>query len=126
MLGATLGTVQEAVAGQIVAVARLTRAETGDTLSDPGAPALMEPWAMPEPLLPTAISAASNRDETKLAEGLARVQAEDPTVRLVVDPATHQMVLWTMGDQHRDVILERLETRFGAAVTTDSVAVALQ
>ncbi len=126
VFGATLTPVQEAVAGQIVAVARLTRAETGDTLSDPGAPSLMEPWTMPEPLLPTAISAASNRDETKLVEGLARVQAEDPTVRLVVDPATHQMVLWTMGDQHRDVILERLETRFGAAVTTDSVAVALQ
>jgi len=126
VFGDTLTPVEEAAAGQIVAIARLSRAETGDTLSDPEAPALMEPWTMPEPLLPTAISAASNRDETKLAEGLARVQAEDPTVRLVVDPGTHQMVLWTMGDQHRDVLLERLETRFGAAVSTDPVAVALQ
>jgi elongation factor G len=126
VFGSTLTPIQAASAGQIVAIARLTDAETGDTLSDPADPALMAPWTMPEPLLPTAIEAVSNKDEAKLADGLARAQAEDPTVRLVMDGGTHQMVLWTMGDQHRDVVLERLATRFGVGVSTAPVAVSLQ
>ncbi len=124
--GETLTPVGEATAGQIVAVARLAHAETGDTISSPDAPALMEPWTMPEPLLPTAISVASSADEAKLVDGLARVQAEDPTVRVVVDPATHQMVLWTMGDQHREVVLERLCARAGITVESAPVEVALR
>lgn len=124
--GAELTAVGEATAGEIVAVARLTQAETGDTLSDPSSPALMQPWTMPEPLLPTAIAVESSKDEAKLVDGLARVQAEDPTVRVVVDPATHQMVLWTMGEQHLDVVLDRLRTRFGVPVATAPVEVALR
>ena len=124
--GQTLTAIGEATAGQIVAVARLAHAETGDTLSDPASPALMEPWVMPEPLLPTAIAAASSADEAKLVDGIARIQAEDPTVRVVVDPATHQMVLWTMGDQHRDVVLERLCGRAGITIQTAAVEVALR
>lgn len=124
--GAELTAIGEAPAGEIVAVARLTHAETGDTLSDPSAPALMQPWTMPEPLLPTAIAVESSKDEAKLVDGLARVQAEDPTVRVVVDSATHQMVLWTMGDQHLDAVLDRMRTRFGVPVTTTPVEVALR
>jgi len=126
VFGERLDPLSQAAAGQIVAVARLGHAETGDTLSSPAAPALMQPWVMPEPLLPTAIAAAAGKDEAKLVDGLARVQAEDPTVRLVIDSATHQMVLWTMGDRHRDVTLERLAARSGAAISTDEVAVALR
>lgn len=126
VFGEQLTPIGEATAGQIVAVARLSHAETGDTLSDPGVPALMQPWAMPEPLLPTAIAAVAGKDEAKLVDGLGRVQAEDPTIRLVIDPATHQMVLWAMGDRHRDVTLERLAARAGAAIATEEVAVALR
>ena len=107
--GATLVPVAKGSAGDIVAVARLSRAETGDTLSDPGAPALMEPWAMPEPLLPTAVTARTSTDEDKLSQGLARLVAEDPTVRVEQNPDTHQMVLWSMGEAHLEVLLDRLQ-----------------
>ncbi len=125
-LGATLSPVPAGIAGDVVAVARLTRAETGDTLSDPGSPALMEPWVMPEPLLPTAVTARTSTDEDKLSQGLARLVAEDPTVRVEQNPATHQMVVWSMGEAHLDVLLDRLRSRHSVSVETQPVKVALR
>ncbi|GAA3072310.1 hypothetical protein GCM10020000_66320 [Streptomyces olivoverticillatus] len=76
----------------------------------------MEPWLMPDPLLPVAIQAHSKADEDKLSQGLARLVAEDPTMRLEQNPHTHQVVLWCLGEAHRDVALERLRTRYGVQV----------
>ncbi|MER7513718.1 elongation factor G-like protein EF-G2 [Streptomyces lavendulae] len=109
----TLGT---CIAGDLACVAKLTRAETGDTLSAKDSPLLMEPWAMPEPLLPLAIEAHSKADDDKLSQGLARLVAEDPTMRLEQNPHTHQLVLWSLGEAHQDVALERLRTRYGVQV----------
>ncbi len=88
-------TVGQAIAGDIVAVAKLTRAETGDTLSDKDDPLLMEPWLMPDPLLPVAVVAHSKADEDKLVAGpgparrrgpddAAGAQPRDPPARPVV------------------------------------------
>lgn len=106
----------QAIAGDLACVAKLTRAETGDTLSAKGDPLLMEPWLMPDPLLPVAIQAHSKADEDKLSQGLARLVAEDPTMRLEQNQDTHQVVLWCLGEAHRDVALERLRTRYGVQV----------
>lgn len=125
-LGGHLTPLPYGVAGDIVAVARLTRAETGDTLSDPSAPALMEPWHMPEPLLPTAVTARTSTDEDKLSSGLARLSAEDPTVRVEMNPDTHQLVLWSMGESHLEVLLDRLRSRQSVEVDTAPVKVALR
>jgi elongation factor G len=108
-----------AIAGDLASVAKLTRAETGDTLSAKGDPLLMEPWLMPDPLLPVAVRAHSKADEDKLSQGLTRLVAEDPTMRLEQNPDTRQVVLWCLGEAHRDVALERLRTRYGVQV--DSV-----
>jgi elongation factor G len=126
LLGATLTPLDKGVAGDIVAVARLVRAETGDTLSDPAAPALMEPWVMPEPLLPSAVAAKTSTDEDKLAQGLARLVAEDPTVRVEMNPETHQMVLWSMGEAHLEVLLDRLRRRHSIEVEVEPVKVSLR
>ncbi|MEU9235388.1 elongation factor G-like protein EF-G2 [Streptomyces subrutilus] len=104
------------IAGDLACVAKLTRAETGDTLSAKDDPLLMEPWAMPDPLLPLAIEAHSKADEDKLSQGLARLVAEDPTMRLEQNPHTRQVVLWCLGEAHQDVALERLRTRYGVQV----------
>lgn len=109
----------EAIAGDLACVARLGTAETGDTLSDPDRPLLMEPWTMPDPLLPLAIEAHGKADEDKLSEGLARLVAEDPTMRLEQNQDTRQMVLWCLGEAHLDVALDRLRSRF--AVQVDAV-----
>jgi elongation factor G len=86
----------------------------------------MEPWLMPEPLLPVAVSAVTSADEDKLGQALARLQAEDPTVRVEMNAETRQMIIWTMGEGHLDVLLDRLRTRGGVAVTTQPVKVAMR
>jgi elongation factor G len=107
-------------------VAKLGTAEAGDTLSDPSRPLLMQPWSMPEPLLPVAITAKSKADEDKMSQALARLVAEDPTLRMEMNPDTRQLVLWTMGEAHADLMLDRLSSRYGVAVETLAVKVPLR
>jgi elongation factor G len=113
-------------AGDICAVAKLTSAETADTLSSKEQPLLMEPWAMPEPLLPVAITAKSKADEDKLSQALGRLVAEDPTLRLENNAETRQLVLWCMGEAHADLLIDRLSSRYGVAVETTPLRVALR
>ncbi|GAB2673771.1 elongation factor G-like protein EF-G2 [Nocardia goodfellowii] len=114
------------IAGDIAYVTKLSHAETGDTLSGTGTPLIIDPWPMPEPLLPIAIRAHSKADEDKLSQGLSRLAAEDPAVRVEHNAQTHQLVLWCLGEAHRDVALERLRTRFGVQVDVTEHKVALR
>jgi elongation factor G len=125
-LGKTQRPADVAVAGDMCAIGRLTRAETGDTLSDKESPLVLKPWNMPEPLLPVAIEARAKADEDKLGQGLARLAAEDPTLRIEHNPETHQIVLWCMGEAHADVVLDRLENRHGAGVEQVELRVPLR
>jgi elongation factor G len=125
-LGKQQRPVTQCAAGDICAVAKLSTAETGDTLSDKDHPLLMESWSMPEPLLPVAIVAKSKADEDKLSQALGRLVAEDPTLRLENNPETRQLVLWTMGEAHADVLLDRLANRHGVAVETVDLRVPLR
>ncbi|MEU0767868.1 elongation factor G-like protein EF-G2 [Streptomyces albogriseolus] len=118
--------VSHVIAGDLACVAKLSRAETGDTLSSKDDPLVMEPWEMPDPLLPLAIEAHSKADEDKLSQGLARLVAEDPTMRLEQNQDTHQVVLWCLGEAHADVALERLRSRYGVQVDVVPHRVALR
>jgi elongation factor G len=115
-LGKSQRPVPHAIAGDMVAIAKLSRAETGDTLSGKDDPLLMQAWEMPEPLLPVAIQAKSKADEDKLSTGLQRIVAEEPTVRLERNVETHQLVLWCMGEAHADVLIDRLRSKYGVDV----------
>jgi elongation factor G len=125
-LGKQQRAVTQCAAGDICAVAKLSTAETGDTLSDKDNPLLMESWSMPEPLLPVAIVAKSKADEDKLSQALNRLVAEDPTLRLENNAETRQLVLWCMGEAHADVLLDRLANRYGVAVETTDLRVPLR
>lgn len=129
-LSSPLGKVQRGIdtgiAGDIVAVAKLTRAETGDTLSDKDTPLLMQPWLMPDALLPVAIVAKSKADDDKLGAALGRLVAEDATMRLERNAETGQLVLWCMGEAHVDVLLDRLANRYGVAVESEALRVSLR
>src|SRR5271165_330289 len=114
------------VAGDICAIGRLTRAETGDTLSEKAEPLVLKPWTMPEPLLPIAVQARAKTDEDKLSVGLARLAAEDPTLRIEQNQETHQIVLWCMGEAHSGVVLDALANRYGVKVDTVDVRVPLR
>lgn len=125
-LGKNLRTVSECVAGDLCAVAKLSRAETGDTLSDKDSPLVLQPWELPEPLLPVAIVARAKADEDKLSGALSRLAAEDPTLRVENNSETRQLVLWTMGEAHADLLLDKLSSRYGVAVDTVPLRVALR
>ncbi|GAA0826938.1 elongation factor G-like protein EF-G2 [Streptosporangium amethystogenes subsp. fukuiense] len=125
-LGKLQRTTAKCVAGDIAAVAKLSRAETGDTLSDRENPLVMKAWTMPEPLLPVAIQPRSKADDDKLSQALQRLVAEDPTLRLENNPETRQLVLWCMGEAHTDVLLERLSRRHGVEVEKIELRVPLR
>ena len=125
-LGGLVRPVEACGAGDICTVAGLARAETGDTLSDPARPLLIEPWVLPEPVLPVAVLARSSADQDRLAHGLSRLVAEDPTLRLERDAGTGRLVLWCLGEAHVDVLLSRLRGRYGVAADASPLRVPLR
>jgi elongation factor G len=114
------------VAGDIAAIGRLSRAETGDTLSSPDQPRVLKPWTMPTALLPVAIEASSRSDEDKLSTALGRLRAEDPSLRIEQNAETGQVVLWVMGESHAEQALDRLRARYGVAVEARDVVIPLR
>jgi len=125
-LGGTQVPAAQVVAGDLGIIAKLSRAETGDTLSSPDQPLVLRPWSMPEPLLPIAIEAATRSDEDKLSSALSRLTAEDPSLRVEQSPETGQLVIWVMGEAHAEVALERLQSRYGVTVEQREVVVPLR
>jgi len=114
------------LAGDVAIVGRLSRAETGDTLSSPDAPRVLRPWSLPDPLLPIAIEAATRSDEDKLSGALTRLAAEDPSLRVHNDGETGQLVIWVMGEAHAEVSLERLQQRYGVTVEQRDLVIPLR
>jgi elongation factor G len=126
VFGRTLVPAEAVVAGDLCAIGRLSRAETGDTLSSTDDPRVLRPWSMPEPLLPVAIQAASKADEDKLSQALGRLAAEDPSVRIENNAETHQLVIWSMGEAHAEVMIERLAERYSVNVEQVPFVVSLR
>ena len=125
-LGKSQRTTPAVVAGDLCAIGRLSRAETTDTLADVDTPLVLEPWQVPDPQLPVAIQVRTKSDEDKLGTGLQRLAAEDPTLRVEQNDETHQVVLWTMGEAHADVLLDRLAGRYGVDVDEVELRVPLR
>jgi elongation factor G len=109
--------VEEAVAGDIVAVAKLSVTGTGDTLCDKAAPIIYDAIPFPAPTYTVAAFAKTKNDEDKLGPALARLMEEDPAFRSVRDPETGETLLMGQGETHLEVIVGRL-SRLGANVTT--------
>ena len=124
-VGTELKPKASAIAGEIVMLPKLATAETGDTLSARDAAGVVPNWKMPEPLLPLAIKAATRNDEDKLSTALQRLAVEDTTVRLA-HGAEDQLVLWTTGQAHADLLLNRLKNRYGVNVAQEDVKIALR
>ncbi len=116
-----------AEAGDTVALGKLDTIKTGDTLSSgktaPTALASVEPSP---PVLAMALSAADRKDDVKLGQALLRLNEEDPSLTMVQNPRTHDIVLWGQGEMHLRVALERLRDRFGVNVKSHPPAIGYQ
>jgi elongation factor G len=106
-----------ATAGEVVALGKLDAIKTGDTFGNgKAAPAsLVEVTAAP-PVLAMALAATDRKDDVKLGQALQRLNEEDPSLTIVHDPQSHEMVLWGQGEMHLRVALERLHDRYGVTV----------
>jgi len=104
-------------AGDIGAVAKLAGTGTGDTLCAPGRPVILPGVAFEEPCLSMAVYAKNKADEEKISSGLGRLMEEDPTISYVHNHETHERVLSGLGEQHLDVIVSKLRSKFGVDVT---------
>ncbi|MET9575052.1 elongation factor G [Streptomyces massasporeus] len=105
-----------AVAGDIVAVVGLKSARAGSTLCAPGAPLVLEPPGVPEPVVSVAVESRRAGDTDRLASGLARLTEEDPSLVVRTDPETGQTVLSGMGELHLEVAVEKLRRELGLEV----------
>ena len=117
MAGKEQQDVQSAVAGEIVALPKLKYTSTGDTLCDLQKPILYEPLVPLKPIISFALESTKKGDEDKIYTGLQKLMEEDPTLRVVRDDETHEMVLSGMGQVHLEVAVERLKRKYGADVT---------
>ncbi|NLW25704.1 MAG: elongation factor G [Clostridia bacterium] len=109
-------TLNEVVAGDIAAVAKLQETLTGHTLCLKGKQVVLEGIDFPEPTFAVAISPKSRGDEDKVGNAVSRLLEEDPTLRLEKNTETKETILWGMGDLHLDIIVERMKTKFGVDV----------
>ena len=107
-------------AGEIGAVAKLVHTQTGDALSSRDKPFKLPPIEFPQPSLPVAIEPETKADLDKMGAALARLVEEDPSVRVERQSETGEQLLWSQGESHISVIVERLKRKFGAAVVTRS------
>src|SRR3569833_1696564 len=104
--------INEAYAGDIVAIVGLKDTPTGDTLSDPSTPVILERMEFPEPVIDIAVEPKSKADQEKMGLALARLAAEDPSFRVKTDEESGQTIISGMGELHLDIIVDRMKREF--------------
>lgn len=100
-------------AGDIGAVAKMSGVKTGDTICDPSTHIMLKSVNIPKASISMAISAKNKGDEEKIAQALARICEEDPSVEVTTNHETHEQILSGLGEQHLDVIVSKLKDKFG-------------
>jgi elongation factor G len=104
--------IEEAFAGDIVALAGLKETTTGDTLCDPAKPVILERMEFPEPVIQIAIEPKTKGDQEKMGLALNRLAAEDPSFRVKSDEESGQTIIAGMGELHLDIIVDRMRREF--------------
>lgn len=103
-------------AGDIGASAKLMNVNTGDTLCAPARKVILDGVDYPQPSLAMAISPKTKGDEEKVAQGVMKLAEEDPTIKFATNHETHQMIISGMGEQHLDVVVSKLKSKYGVDV----------
>jgi len=116
--------VEEAFAGDIVALAGLKETTTGDTLCDPLKPVILERMEFPEPVIQIAIEPKTKGDQEKMGIALHRLAAEDPSFRVKTDEESGQTIIAGMGELHLDIIVDRMRREFKVEASVGAPQVA--
>jgi elongation factor G len=111
-------------AGDIIAVQGLKQTTTGDTLSDPAHPVILESMTFPEPVISVAIEPKTKSDQEKLGTAIQRLAEEDPTFRVRNDEETGQTVISGMGELHLDILVDRMRREFNVEANVGKPQVA--
>jgi elongation factor G len=104
--------VDEALAGDIVAIAGLKDTTTGDTLCDNAKPIVLERMEFPDPVIEVAVEPKTKADMEKMSQALGRLAQEDPSFQVSTDPESGQTVIKGMGELHLDIIVDRMKREF--------------
>ncbi len=123
MRGKNQEQIEKMVPGDIGALTKLAKTETADTLSVKGQNEPLEGIEFPNPTLSYAISPKSKGDEDKLGNAISRILEEDKTLTLEKNVETKETILSGMGDQHLEIVLERLQKKYGVDVEKDTPAI---
>lgn len=116
--------IEEAYAGEIVAVVGVKDTTTGDTICDPGAAIVLESISFPEPVISLAIEPATKSDQEKMGLALGKLSDEDPTFRIKSNPETGQTIISGMGELQLEVLVDRMKREFNVLATTGAPQVA--
>ncbi len=104
--------IQEARAGDIIALAGLKGTSTGDTLCDPNHPVVLERMDFPDPVIEVAVEPRTKNDQEKMSVALSRLAGEDPSFRVSTDPESGQTIIKGMGELHLEIIVDRMKREF--------------
>lgn len=117
VFGAKQTDISELSAGDIGAVTKLSGFATGDTLCSAGQVVTLDGVHIPSATYAMAVEVAKKGEEEKVASGLSRLCEEDPSLHFGVNNETHQQILSGLGEQHLDVAMARLKSKFGVEAT---------
>jgi len=104
--------IEEAWAGDIVALAGMKATTTGDTLCDPSAPIILERMEFPDPVIELSVEPKTKADQEKMGVALNRLAAEDPSFRVTTDHESGQTIIKGMGELHLDILVDRMKREF--------------
>lgn len=105
--------IDQASAGEIIAVAGLKQVTTGDTICEESHPVILEALEFPATVISQAIEPKTRQDQEKLSIGLQKLAAEDPSFKVTSDTETGQTIINGMGELHLEIIVDRLKREFG-------------
>jgi elongation factor G len=116
--------IEEIVAGDIAACVGLKEVTTGETLSDPSAPVILERMVFPEPVIAQAVEPKTKADQEKMGIALQRLASEDPSFRVRTDEESGQTIIAGMGELHLEIIVDRMKREFGVEANVGKPQVA--
>ncbi|MBV8856327.1 MAG: elongation factor G [Acidobacteria bacterium] len=116
--------IEEASAGEIIAIGGMKQVTTGDTVCDENKPIVLEAMEFPAPVIRVAVEPKTRADQDKLGTALSRLAQEDPSFNVSTDQETGQTIIAGMGELHLEIIVDRMKREFGVEANVGKPQVA--